>query len=176
MSSPHSQWKRTLGAVWGYTGFFVLMVFAIFRLAQVSLEATSYELTLWHWLLLIGNTIFMAYSEGYKGFQKAYSPRLASRALYLRQYGTARQLLLAPAFCMSFFDAPRRRVIVSYSILVMVIVLVTLFRLLSQPVRGILDFGVVIGLSWGTISVLYFSVVYATGKKQMVDAEVVAKG
>lgn len=172
MRKNHSQWIRTLGACWGYTGFFLLMLFAIVRLAGVSVDAMLYEIKAWHWLLLIANTLFMAYSEGYKGFQKNYSPRLAARALYLSKHGSTKQLLLAPAFCMSFFDAPRKRIIISYSILGMVIVLVTLFRFLPQPIRGILDFGVVVGLSWGVISVVYFAYCYAFGSLIAVDGEV----
>ena len=147
---------RALGCFWGVAGFIALIIYAIVRLGLVSLEALQLQLTALQWSLLIFNMLFMAYSEGYKGFQRGYAPRLAARAKYLLRNGSKQQLLLAPLFCMSFFDAPRKRMVTSYALLVMIICLVSLFRLLPQPWRGILDAGVVIGLSWGLLSTLYF--------------------
>jgi len=47
----------------------------------------------------------MLYSEGYKGFQKGYSPRVAARGHYLRDHSTLLRAILAPLFCMGFFHS-----------------------------------------------------------------------
>ena len=149
---------RHIGALWGVTGFIALIGYAVVRLFGVFLNSLDYN---WHpvqWAAFIGVAGFMAYSEGYKGFQLSYSPRLAARARYLAHSGSALELLLAPLFCMSFFRASKRRIIVSFSLLIMIVMLVTAFRFIPQPWRGILDAGVVVGLSWGLASTLYFCV------------------
>lgn len=145
-------------AIWGIAGFFFLMVNAIIRLAEVSLEALGHSLTVFQWLLLLINIIFMAYSEGYKGFQKSFSPRLAARAKYLTTSRSIKEMILAPLFCMNFFNAPRARIIMSFALLAMIITLITLFRMLPQPWRGILDAGVVIGLVWGSASTAWYCI------------------
>jgi hypothetical protein len=55
---------------------------------------------------------------------------------------------------MGLFHATRRRLFVSWGVLLGVTALIVLVRLLDQPWRGIVDAGVVVGLSWGTLSLL----------------------
>lgn len=162
---------RALGCFWGITAFVALLLYAILRLGLVSLEAIQLQMTTAQWSLLVLNVLFMAYSEGYKGFQKSYAPRLAARANYLLRHGSKQQLFLAPLFCMSFFDAPRKRLITSYALLVMIFCLVSIFRLLPQPWRGILDAGVVIGLSWGLLSTLCFLYLEFFNERARTDPE-----
>jgi hypothetical protein len=47
-----------------------------------------------------------------------------------------------------------------------IIILVLVVRLLSPPWRGIVDLGVVIGLTWGFISLLIFNLLAFTEKFQ----------
>ncbi|MFB9885672.1 hypothetical protein [Balneatrix alpica] len=143
---------RALAAIWGIIGVSALLLFAIARLTPISLEAWHAPWQWQHWVTFWVFMLFMLYSEGYKGFQKAFSPRTAARAYYLSQAATLWQGLLAPAFCMGYFHTTRKRQIISICITSMVIVLVLLFRLLPQPWRGILDAGVVAGLAWGLVS------------------------
>jgi hypothetical protein len=98
----------------------------------------------------------MGFAEGYKGFQRGYSPRVAARLLYLRDNVTPLRLILAPLFCMGFFHIRRKRMIITYCLLLGIITLIQLVHMLQQPWRGIIDFGVVVGLSWGTTSILLF--------------------
>jgi hypothetical protein len=65
-------------------------------------------------------------------------------------------VLLGPMFCMALFHARRRNLIVAWTLLGGIILLVTLVRMLPQPWRGIVDAGVVVGLVWGTLSILVF--------------------
>lgn len=145
-----------LAALWGIGGFFLLLGYAVYRLAPVALQALSSDLAWYHWLVFIVNLGLMAYFEGYRGFQRGYSPRLVARACYLLQHPTPLKTLLAPLFCMGYFAAPHRRMISVWILTVVIITLVIIFRLLPQPWRGILDAGVVVGLSWGIVATLFF--------------------
>jgi hypothetical protein len=145
-----------LGAIWGLTGVLLLLGSAIYRLAPLAINAYSYDFFWYHWLALFLILLFMAYAEGYQGFQKGFSPRVASRALYLKNNPRFLHVLFAPFFCMGFFHASRRRKITSVSVTSGIIVLIILVRFLAQPWRGIIDAGVVVGLAWGLISLIVF--------------------
>ena len=159
--------------VWGLGGFFLLLIFAVYRLAPIAWSALQQPLTGLQYALLIGNTLFMAHSEGYKGFQKAYSPRVVSRAFYLRRHATVSLALLAPFFCMTYFGAPRKRVMVSWCLTVAIIILIIIFHRLPSPWRGILDAGVVVGLTWGIIATLMILIGCMTKKFELADPEVI---
>lgn len=146
-----------LGALWGLGGVAVLLIYAIARLMEIGLDSFAFDYRWYHWLVLIVNVAFMAYSEGYKGFQKAYSPRLAARLRYIRDYPTLSRSALAPLFGMGYFHATRRRLISTYAMTAAIIVFIYIAHQLAQPWRGILDIGVVVGLSWGLISILIYS-------------------
>jgi hypothetical protein len=144
------------GAMWGLTGVLLLLGSAVYRLAPLAVDAYSYDLFWYHWLALFMVLLFMTYAEGYRGFQKGFSPRVASRALYLKNNPRLLHVLVAPLFCMGFFHASRRRKITSVSVTSGIIVLIILVRFLAQPWRGIIDAGVVVGLLWGLISLIIF--------------------
>ncbi len=145
-----------VAAVWGVGGATTLLGFAVARMLTQCIDATNYQLNALHIVVLVAWTFFMAYSEGYRGFQRGYSPRVAARALYLRQHCTTLRLLLAPLFCMGFFHAPLRRRITVVVLIVVISLLVILFRQLPQPWRGVLDFGVAVGLTWGIVATLIY--------------------
>jgi len=150
--------KHTLGIIaasWGLVGVLLILGKAIAGLFLLSLEALRFELTTLQWSLLIGNTAFMAYSEGYMGFQKKFSPRMAARIRHLTQSRSPIELVLAPLFCMAFFNAPKKRIVATYILFTMIVCLVLAFRILPQPWRGILDAGVVVGLLWGSLSIVW---------------------
>lgn len=143
---------RKLGAWWAIGGFSALLLWAIWRLSGFAVTGLAGGLEWPHWLLLLANAGFMAYSEGYRGFQLSYSPRLAARVVRLREAGTVLDCVLAPLHAMGFYDAPRRRLVVTYLATAGIVALILMFQQLSQPWRGILDAGVVVGLSWGLIA------------------------
>lgn len=148
----------SLAAGWGLLGISLLLGTAIARLSLVAADAFSYPWSSAQYALFVGFTLFMAYSEGYKGFQKAFSPRVAARARHLAQspHPPAR-VWLAPLFCMGFFGATRRRQTVTWCLTLGIIGLILVVRLLPQPWRGIIDFGVVIGLTWGLVSLWIYT-------------------
>ncbi|MEW5746072.1 MAG: hypothetical protein AB1805_11630 [Nitrospirota bacterium] len=147
-----------LGAFWGVAGVALLLGSAMYRLGAVALTAFAHELSPSHWASLLLVILFMAYAEGYRGFQQRFAPRVAARARYLRQHPRALHLLLAPLFCMGFFHATRRRRLTSLSVTFTIVALILCVRLLPQPWRGIIDAGVVIGLAWGLFSLLFFAI------------------
>jgi hypothetical protein len=148
----------TIGALWGLAGVLLLLASAAFRLAPLARDAFSYPFTWLHWTSLVLIVLGMAYMEGYKGFQQAFSPRTAARARYLRQNPRILHVALAPFFCMGYFHATRRRKITSIALTSGIIVLIILVRFVEQPWRGIIDAGVVVGLVWGIVSLVVFSV------------------
>ena len=165
----------TIGTIWGVAGAVILLSFAVSRMVGHTLEMLlgDYQLGILHYLVGGVWLFFMAYSEGYKGFQKGYSPRVAARALYLRDRCTWLRLFLAPLFCLGFINSTKRRKITIAIIFVAVTLIVMLFKHIPQPWRGVLDLGVAVGLSWGLIATLVFLVKFWMAEKVTFDPEVV---
>jgi hypothetical protein len=155
---PRVSWNvRALAiAGWGLLGVSALLGQAIVRLTPVALEPLRARL-LGPSLaaLYVGWVCLAAYSEGYLGFQRGFSPRVVARAAYLAAHPTPLRILLAPAFCMSLFHASRRGLIAAWGILATMIGLVVIVHHTPQPWRGIVDGGVVVGLVWGQLAILY---------------------
>lgn len=152
------------GAIWGLGGVILLLIYTIYRLTPVAIEAFTDPFYWYHWTLLILNTGLMMLLEGYRGFQKGLSPRMAARAKYLARHPNILHVLLAPLFCMGYFHIVRRRQISTIVLTVVIIGFILLVRLLDQPWRGIVDVGVVAGLSWGLVSSAIFGMQAFTRK------------
>ncbi len=153
----------TFGAIWGITGVFMLLGSAVYRLTPLALAAFSSPFKWYHWLAWTASVLIMAHAEGYRGFHQRFSPRVAARALYLRDHPKALHIIFAPLFCMGYFHATRRRKTVSISLTVGIIVLVLAVHQIPQPWRGIIDAGVVVGLAWGLVSLFWFAARAAAG-------------
>ena len=63
---------------------------------------------------------------------------------------------------MGYFHARRRTRITAIALTLGIVVLVILVSLCPQPWRGIIDFGVVLGLAWGWLSFAIYSVLALT--------------
>ncbi len=147
---------KVLGFTWGVGGVLLLLLFAIYRLAPMALALEDSTMTLLHWTALAFFVAYMAYTEGYKGFHHGFAPRLVIRAIYLKNNPRILHVLLAPLFCMGYIYATRKRQIISIGLTLMIICFILIARILPQPWRGIIDAGVVVGLSIGIISITYF--------------------
>jgi len=143
--------------VWGLVGVLTILGRGLWQITPLALEPFERGLSVFEWVLYAVCIVFMAYSEGYKGFQKAFSPRVVARALYLARHPRLLHVLLAPAFCMALFHATRKRLIVSWVLALGILALVLTVPLLPYPWRNIIDAGVVIGLGWGTVSLIVFA-------------------
>lgn len=161
-----------IGAFWGLAGVFLLLTSATVRLTPLAIDAFSYPFFWYHWASLAIVVLGMAYMEGYRGFQQGFSPRVAARARYLKEHPRLLHTLLAPFFCMGYFHATRRRKITSISLTLGIIALVLMVRFVAQPWRGIIDAGVVVGLAWGIVSLLVFSLLAFVSKDYPYSPEV----
>lgn len=165
----------TIGLVWGLAGVLFLLVFALYRLTPMAIEAMGYPLSAIQWLVLLGGVLFMAWSEGYKGFQRSFSPRVAARLLWLYRHPCPLLVFSAPFFCLGLVHAPPKRRVIFFVMTSMIIFLIILIRLLDQPWRGIIDAGVVVGLTWGVVSILWYVVLAFTRDNFGYSAELPAE-
>lgn len=140
--------------LWGIGGVVALLSYAIVRLITISIAAFGFTLTPSHWAVLAVSVGFMAYAEGYRTFQKTWAPRVIGRAFELRENCSPIRLLFAPFYCMSFFHATRKRMLTAWITTILIILLVVLMNRMAQPWRGLIDAGVVVGLSWGVVALI----------------------
>lgn len=149
--------RVSLTSVWGIAGIVVLLGNTIRRLVDIVAEGLStHPVAGWQWLLLLVWVVFMAWTEGYQGFQKGYSRRVVIRALQLSSEPAILPRLLAPAVCMGLLFAPRARLMFSWTLVLGITALVLAMRLVPHPWRAIIDAGVVAGLSWGLIAIVAY--------------------
>ncbi len=146
------QLKGRIGYVWGIGGVALVLVDALLRLTPIAVDAFSQPLSWVQWSFLLGWLGFMGFVEGYRGFHLSFSPRVLVRARYLRQNPRWLDVALAPLFCSSLFRTTRRRLIASWGMVAGIVSVVLLVRTLAQPWRGLVDLGVVAGLSAGLAS------------------------
>lgn len=149
--------KNKLGATWGILGITLIIGSAIVRLFPKAVDAIHFGLSPFEWIALLVWVSFMLFFEGYRGFQLNFSPRFAARLWHLLQKGRAVDLLLAPFYCMGFFHTTRRRMISSWTLAVGVTLFILVVVHIAQPWRGIIDWGVVLGLLYGLICIYVFT-------------------
>ncbi len=140
---------------WALLGVALLLTQALLRLTPVALEPIStgvlspLQIAIYAlWVAICG------YSEGYRAFHRAWSPRVVARAWSIA--GRPRPLLvvLAPIVAMGLFHATRRRLVISWSATSAIVAAILLLRYVPQPYRGIVDGGVVVGLALGLLSLV----------------------
>ncbi len=142
--------------MWGIVGVGLLLGGAVYRLTPIALETFDSPLGLLHWGVLVVWAPATLVMEGYFGFQRSFSPRVAARTRYLTEHPNLVQSLFAPFFCMGYFHATRRVQIKSILLTAGIVALVLGVRRVAQPWRGIIDLGVVLGLTWGIVSIAVF--------------------
>jgi len=143
---------RILILAWALGGVTAILAFAIFRLSSKVAGAFAQDLSAGHWVFAVLFTLFMLYSEAWRGFHKKFSPRTVARAVHVSGSGSPLHQLLAPLFCMGYFHATKRRMIATWILTATIIGLVMTVRLLDQPWRGLVDLGVVVGLGAGILT------------------------
>lgn len=154
-AAARPQWVGNMAVIWGLGGVVALLSIAIARLLAISITAFGFSLSWAHWSVLAVSVLFMAYAEGYRTFQKTWAPRVVNRARELRNDWTATRVILAPFYCMSFFDATRKRYLTAWITTACIVLLIILMNRIAQPWRGLIDAGVVVGLSWGVLAVVH---------------------
>lgn len=148
--------RPSLLTIWGLVGTVLLLGKSVVRLSFVAWAGLTHpSVGPLHLAIAVAWSAFMAWSEGYRGFYMGYSRRVVTRAFAMP--GRVRHpllMLLAPFVSMGLIYSTRRRYIVSWSVVLGVIGIVVLVRQLSQPWRGLIDLGVVVGLAMGLVSIL----------------------
>jgi hypothetical protein len=171
MATPPPSPLGLAGAVLGVAGVLVLLGSAVYRLLPRAIEPISTGLAPWQWGLYAAIAIFIAYTEGYRAMQLRFGPRVVARAIVLARDPRLWLVLLAPAFAMALLHARRRRLIASWILVVAIVVMVILVQRLDQPYRGMIDGGVVVGLSWGIATILAVSVQALRGRPPAIDPD-----
>lgn len=156
-----------LAAWWGLIGFVAVLSVSLVRLGGLALQSVDYSWSVAQAALFAANLVFMLWFEAYRGFQQKFSPRFARRAVELRDDSSLPEAILAPLVLMGMLYAPRRQLIVSWSLTVGIVAIVLVYRTLPQPWRGILDAGVFAALLWGTSVTALFTVRALTGERQV---------
>lgn len=148
---------RYIGFTWAVIGITALLSFAIVRMSLHAADLFRGQLSGTEWFLLVLWVAAMAYAEGYRGFQRRFSPRFAARALSLTANPRLMDVLLAPLFCIGYYRAAKDRLLTTWSVTLAIILLVLLMNSASQPWRNIISTGVLVGLLYGLVTVLYFT-------------------
>ncbi len=161
--------------LWGTSSVVAVCVQAVVRLLPNALEPVlAGELDALGWGAYVAAIVSLAYSEGYRGFQKRFSPRVVVRAAALAEPAMRRRIdliVLAPLMTMGMIHATRRRLIGSWGLVIGIVAIVLLVRMLEQPWRGAIDAGVVVGLSWGSIATLGWLVAWWRGRDVGIDPD-----
>ena len=160
-----------IGLLWGAIGSIGLLAYSTLRLSLIAQEFFNFPATTMHWIILIVWLGFMAYMEGYKGFQKAFSPRVAARLIWLKNNPHLWLVILAPIYAIGLIYASRRRFLTTLALLVMIIGFVIIAVNLPQPWRPIIDAGVVVGLTWGIVATVVFLIQACYADQMPVDPE-----
>lgn len=161
--------------MWGVLGVVAVLAQACYGLAPIAWSPIADgSFTWWQWTIWVLWVAQMIYSEGYRGFHLAFAPRVVARAVYLARNPKGVSVVLAPFFCMGMFHATRKRLIVSWVMVLAITGVVLLVRLLDQPWRGLVDAGVVAGLGVGSASIFYYLVRALNGQPLPVPPDVPA--
>ena len=142
--------------LWAILGVTLLLGQAMFRLSQIAWEALSAgNMTTSQLIICATWSVSNIYLEGYRGFHKRFVPRVIARAHHLAEHPFQPAVVFAPLFAMAFFHSNRRAKAAAWGVSFAVIIAIVYVRTLPQPWRGIIDCGVVAGLLFGTLSLLW---------------------
>tara|TARA_B100000963_G_C22272954_1_gene513592 strand:- start:35 stop:511 length:477 start_codon:yes stop_codon:yes gene_type:complete len=145
-----------VGAIWGFIGVSLILLHGIACVYPYVIALDFSKMCWYHYLSLIISIIFLGYAEGYKGFQLSFSPRVAQRLKLVFKNPSFVNVVLSPLFCMGFFGISKKRMKITYILTITIIFLIIIIERISEPWRGIIDTGVLVGLSWGLLSFWFF--------------------
>jgi hypothetical protein len=155
--SPAARALGLLGAAWGVVGISVLLLGGVFSMGPYALQLSWAELSGLERFALLAYLAFMIGGKGYMGFHRGFSPRAAARAAEIARDPRPLRVLLAPLYGMSLIQASMSRLVRSWGLMLAIASIVPLVKVLPQPWRGIVDAGVVAGLSVGLLSFWWFA-------------------
>lgn len=169
--APRSRAQLAIFA-WGILGTVFVIAEPIFRLlTYAKTTLAGRELSPGEIAFGCAFLVFILYAEGYRGFQKRFSPRTVARAVSLAQNGRPLWIVLAPLYCMALVGASRRRLIASWLLVAGIVTVVLIVRHLPPTYRALVDVGVGLALSWGLASICVYSIQALRGKAMPVAAD-----
>jgi hypothetical protein len=164
---------RNMLGLWGVIQVVSILANALKRLYPIAAQPfIQQDMEPYQWALYVVWSIYMAYAEGYKAFQLKFSPMVVQRAFAIYEQPNVLNCILAGPYSMGLFGASRKRMIVSWCITAGVFSLVKVVKMLPYPYRSIVDAGVVVGLSWGTLSIIIYAIKALLGGRVDVPGEV----
>jgi hypothetical protein len=150
---------RNAFAGWGVFQVLSILANALKRLVPIAIQpVVQRDLSPAQVAICVGWCGYMAYAEGYQAFQKKFSPLVVKRAFGLSNNPSILKVLLAGPYCMGLFGATKKRMIVSWSVTTGVVAVVQAVKKLPYPWRSIVDAGVVMGLTYGALSMCWQTV------------------
>jgi hypothetical protein len=152
-----------VAAAWGLLGQLALLLAAVSRLLAAALTGLA-GATPSTWALAAGCVVTFCYFQGYRGFQRRYSPFVAGRAAHLARNPRLAHAVLAPLFCCGLVHATRRRRVATLVLYATMVVLAVGIRRLHEPYRAAVELGVACGLFWGAAALLAFAVRALAGR------------
>jgi hypothetical protein len=170
--APHT-FKQIFVFAWGVLGVIVVVGEAAARLLRFAYETLAkQQLGTTEWAFFAAFLAFILYTEGYRGFQKRFSPRTVARAVHLAHNPRLLPVLLAPIYCMALFGATRRRLVASWLLVAGIVTLIILVRYLPSTYRALVDAGVGCALVWGMASIVVYAVLALRGRPMPVAHDV----
>ena len=132
--------KHSWVSIWGVTGVILILGQAVAKLLPIAIEPFErMDLSPTQWIFALFWFVFMGYSEGYRGFQKAFCPRVVRRAWTLHHRSPFHHILLAPLYSMGYFHATKKRKIVSWSVTTCIFLLVISIKHLSPTGKSLME-------------------------------------
>lgn len=150
---------NSVASLWAAGGVIMILGKSIKRILPIALEpfnGASNPLSTFQLGSYIGMCLWFAYVEGFKGFQLKFSPLVVARAQTLKPFQKGSPIhhtILGPFYAMGLFHATKKRKIISWSVTIGVAFIVAAVKRLPYPWRNIIDAGVIVGLSWGSLSI-----------------------
>jgi len=150
---------NTAASLWAAGGVVMILGKSIKRILPIALEpfdGISKPLSTFQLGSYIAMCMWFAYVEGFKGFQKKIFALGVARAQTLQPFEKGSPIhhtLFGPFYAMGLFHATKKRKIVSWSVSIGVGLIVAAVKRFPYPWRNIVDAGVIVGLSWGSLSI-----------------------
>lgn len=146
--------RATLVAAWALIGLSAVFLNAIVRLGARALDTLAGGLTTGQWAVLVVLTLMFVYTEGIRGIQGRFAPRVAVRLHELLRRRRLHWDVLGPLYLLSLVGAPPRTLVRSWAGVTAIIIAVMIVRTFAEPWRGITDFAVVTALGWGLVAII----------------------
>lgn len=145
---------RAAAAAWGVIGVTAVLVEAEVRLAVLAREALLEDFAPLPAAVALAWCALNAWLEGYRGFQKRWVPQALDRAFSV-DTSSRLEVALAPLKVLGVWRTERSARRRAWVMVAGITALVLAVKQLPQPWRGVIDAGVVVGLGWGTLALMF---------------------